>query len=108
MLVKCRRCKRIPKDARICLLIAAHNEELILDSTLKSAIAAGMCKHHIFVVDDNSSDKTYDIAVKRLGKSNVRRVKRSGKALALYKAIGHFRIKKKYTWIKVGGERGVV
>jgi|SRR3989344_379200 len=101
MLAKCRRCKRIPRHARICLLIAAHNEELILDSTLKSAITAGMCRHHIYVVDDNSSDNTYNIAVKRLGKSNVHRVKRSGKALALYKAIGRFRIKKNYTWLHV-------
>lgn len=101
MLVKCHRCKRIPKRARLCLLIAAHNEELILDSTLKSAIRAGICKHHIYVVDDNSADNTYDIAVRRLGRNNVLRVERSGKALALFKAVKHFTIEKRYTWVHV-------
>ncbi len=101
MLVKCHRCKRIPKRARLSLLIAAHNEELILDATLKSAITAGMCKHDIYVVDDNSSDATYKIAINRLGKQNVLHVTRSGKALALFKAVEHFKIEKRYTWLHV-------
>lgn len=101
MPVKCHRCKRIPKNKRLCLLIAAHNEEIILDATLKSAMTAGICKHHIFVVDDNSSDSTYEVAVKRLGRANVLKVERSGKALALFKAIQHFKIVKHYTWMHV-------
>lgn len=101
MLAKCHRCKKIPKDKRLCLLIAAHNEELLLDETLKSAISAGLCKHHIFVVDDNSDDKTSLVAAKRIGKNNVIKVERSGKALALYKAIKHFKIEKNYTWMHV-------
>jgi poly-beta-1,6-N-acetyl-D-glucosamine synthase len=101
MLVKCHRCKRIPKAKRLCLVIAAHNEELMLDSTLKSAINAGQCKHHIFVVDDNSTDATSSVAINRLGKKNVLKVERSGKALALHKAIKYFDIEKNYTWMHV-------
>jgi cellulose synthase/poly-beta-1,6-N-acetylglucosamine synthase-like glycosyltransferase len=82
-------------------MIAAHNEEVILDATLKSAMSAGICKHHIFVVDDNSSDATYAVAVKRLGSRNVLRVTRSGKALALHKAINHFKVVKDYAWMHV-------
>ncbi|MCW1908549.1 MAG: glycosyltransferase family 2 protein [Candidatus Saccharibacteria bacterium] len=85
----------------MCLLIAAHNEEVILDATLKSAMSAGICKHHIFVVDDNSSDETYGVATKRLGAANVLKVERSGKALALHKAINHFKIIKNYSWMHV-------
>lgn len=86
---------------QLVLLLPAHNEELIIAETIRSAIAAGQSKEDILVVNDNSSDKTEAIAIEMLGKDNVLTVGRSGKALAVKKAIDHFEIENRYTWLHV-------
>lgn len=91
---------------QMCLLIAAHNEEVVIGSTLKSAINAGMKPDYIYVVDDNSSDSTSKIAKSILPRKNVLRVRRSGKGLALTKASKKFELSKKYRWIHIADADG--
>lgn len=91
----------------LTLLIAAHNEELVLAKTLNSAIAAGMNPEHIYVVDDNSSDSTSKIAKSIVPAKNVIKVQRSGKGLALTKASKKFNLTKKYRWIHIADADGV-
>jgi cellulose synthase/poly-beta-1,6-N-acetylglucosamine synthase-like glycosyltransferase len=86
---------------KMALLLPGHNEELILATTIKSAIAAGQKKRDIFVVDDASTDSTREIALRLLGESNVLTVERSGKALAVQKAIKQFQIVNEYQWLHV-------
>ncbi|MDB5165062.1 MAG: hypothetical protein JWL89_688 [Candidatus Saccharibacteria bacterium] len=86
---------------KLALLLPAHNEELIIQATILSAIAAGQPKDRIFVVDDNSSDKTRRKAMEILGHKQVLTVQRSGKALAVYKAIRRFKIVERYRWLHV-------
>lgn len=86
---------------QLVLLLPAHNEELIIAATIRSAIVAGQPKEDIYVVNDNSSDNTEAIAIEMLGKENVLTVERSGKALAVKKAIDHFTIETRYTWLHV-------
>lgn len=86
---------------KLALLLPGHNEELIIATTIRSAIAAGQNRRDIFVVDDNSNDKTRAIAVGLLGKQNVLSVQRSGKALAVKKAIKKFKIEERYQWLHV-------
>lgn len=86
---------------RIALLLPAHNEQLIIATTIRSAIAAGMDKSDIFVVDDNSSDDTYAIAVRELSTKNVLSVPRSGKARAVQRAFAHFDMRARYCWLHV-------
>jgi len=86
---------------RLALLLPAHNEELIMEMTIRSAIAAGQSRRDIFVVDDNSSDGTRKIAIKQLGAQNVLSVGRSGKALAVQKAIAKFKLESRYVWLHV-------
>jgi len=102
---KTRFIKQPPKEM-IALLIAAHNEELVLGSTIRSAIFAGMNPKHIFVVDDNSSDKTTNVAKELLAAENVIKVKRSGKGLALTKAARKFKLTKRYRWIHIADADG--
>lgn len=90
----------------IALLIAAHNEELVLANTLRSAIAAGMKPKHIYVVDDNSSDATSTIARSLLPPANVCRVRRSGKGLAIMKARKKFKLCSRYQWIHLADADG--
>lgn len=86
---------------QLALLLPAHNEELIIAQTIKSAIAAGQPIEDIYVVNDNSSDNTEALALELLGQKQVLTVPRSGKALAMKKAIEHFGIESKYTWLHV-------
>lgn len=97
---------RVPRKSVMALLIAAHNEELVLEDTLRSAIAAGMKPEHIYVVDDNSNDKTTKIARSVLPRENVTKVNRSGKGLALKKAGIKFRLSERYRWIHIADADG--
>lgn len=89
------------KRKKMALLLPGHNEELILATTISSAVAAGQKLADIYVVDDDSSDSTRAIAVEMLGEQNVLTVERSGKALAVQKAIRHFEVEKYYVWLHV-------
>lgn len=86
---------------KLALLLPAHNEELIIEATIKSAVAAGQALQDIYVVNDNSSDGTQELAVGALGEANVLQVGRSGKAVAVKKAIDHFDLIKRYEWLHV-------
>lgn len=91
---------------KLALLIAAHNEEEVLEKTIRSAIRGGMKKRDIYVVDDCSDDSTSKIARSILGRSNVCRVRRSGKGLALTKAAKKFELVKHYQWIHIADADG--
>ena len=71
----------------IVLIIPAYNEATVIAHTIRTALKAGMDKRDIFVVDDNSSDKTRSIAISILGRKNVMTVERSGKGLAISKIV---------------------
>ena len=90
----------------MALLIAAHNEELVIAQTLQSAIATGMKAADIYVVDDNSQDKTSAIARSIVGPKNVVKVRRSGKGLALTKAARKFDLVGNYRWIHIADADG--
>src|ERR1039458_1520798 len=83
---------------KLALLLPGHNEELIIQATINSAIAAGQTREDIYMVDDASTDKTRVRAVELLGKDHVMTVKRSGKAGAVKKAIKKFDVEKRYNW----------
>lgn len=89
------------RKSRLGLLIPGFNEELIISSTIKSAIAAGLNKKDIYVVDDGSTDNTVKVAKKNLSDANVLAVEHSGKAMALKKAIDYFNLPQKYTWLHI-------
>jgi poly-beta-1,6-N-acetyl-D-glucosamine synthase len=90
----------------LALLIAAHNEELVIGNTIRSALKAGMEREHIYVVDDNSDDETSLIARAILGPHNVIKVDRSGKGLAITKAAKHFNLTRRYRWIHIADADG--
>jgi cellulose synthase/poly-beta-1,6-N-acetylglucosamine synthase-like glycosyltransferase len=89
------------KQKKLCLLLPGHNEELIIATTIRSAIAAGQNVSDIYVVDDCSTDKTRHEAIALLGKDHILTVRRSGKALAVKKAIKKFQLDTKYRWLHV-------
>ncbi len=92
--------------AKLALLIAAHNEEVVIGPTIRSAIAAGMAPEHIYVVDDCSPDGTSRVARQLLPRENVSRVRRSGKGLAITKATKKFCLTDRYQWIHIADADG--
>ncbi len=89
------------KQRRLALLIPAHNEAVVIQNTLNSAINAGLNRRDIYLVDDASSDETLLKAGEILPITNILKVEHSGKAGAISKAIDYFEIEKKYTWLHV-------
>ena len=85
----------------MALIIPGHNEALVIQDTISSAIAAGQPIDDIYMVDDNSDDGTADLARMILRPENVLTVERSGKAGAILKAIEHFHIADQYVWLHI-------
>lgn len=90
----------------IVLIIPAYNEATVIAHTIRTALKAGMDKRDIFVVDDNSSDKTRSIAISILGRKNVMTVERSGKGLAISKIVEANSLTKRYRWIHIADADG--
>lgn len=86
---------------KLALLLPGHNEELIIQTTIQTALAAGQNKADIYMVDDDSSDLTRKKAIEMLGKKQVLTVPRSGKAGAVYAAINHFKLVERYRWVHI-------
>jgi poly-beta-1,6-N-acetyl-D-glucosamine synthase len=93
--------KKLLRRRRLALLLPGHNEELIIATTIRSAVAAGQPLEDIYVVDDASSDRTRQEAIKMLPAENILTVEHSGKAMAVKKAISYFKIEQRYVWLHV-------
>jgi poly-beta-1,6-N-acetyl-D-glucosamine synthase len=77
-------------DNKICVIIPAHNEELVIAGTIRSLMIAGLSPGNIYVADDKSSDNTAEISDK-LGAKVISNQANLGKAKMLevaLKAIG--------------------
>jgi poly-beta-1,6-N-acetyl-D-glucosamine synthase len=92
---------------KLALVIPAHNEELVVADTIRSAIRAGQDRADIFVVSDGSSDRTVEIAAAILGRGNVLDQPQSGKAKAILHAIQHFQVIQHYDWLHIADADGV-
>jgi poly-beta-1,6-N-acetyl-D-glucosamine synthase len=83
---------------RICVLIPAYNEQIVISSTIQSLLECGFSSTNIFIVDDCSTDNTYEEALKYT--SNVYRLEQnSGKASAQRQAIDKFNLVYKYDYV---------
>ena len=86
---------------KLALLLPAHNEELLIQRTVKSAINAGLKREQIYIVDDASEDETLLKVGKVLPVSNILSVEHSGKAGAVKRAIEYFELEDQYEWLHV-------
>jgi biofilm PGA synthesis N-glycosyltransferase PgaC len=86
---------------RLALLIPAHDEQLVIAETIRSALAAGMLRQDIYVVSDGSTDWTTDLAGLLLEDGHVMAQSQTGKGMAIANGIEHFRIVERYDWLHV-------
>lgn len=87
------------KEPKIALIIPAYNEELTIASAIYSAVARNFIPTDIVVVDDGSTDRTYEIA-DEIG-CKVIRTDRAGKAGAIKQALHNFQLLTHYTHIGI-------
>lgn len=78
----------VPDRRRVAVLIAAHNEAMVLPTTLRSAVRQ-VAPDQVFVASDGSSDGTADVA-RGFGANVLELDPNRGKAGALAAAIDHF------------------
>jgi cellulose synthase/poly-beta-1,6-N-acetylglucosamine synthase-like glycosyltransferase len=79
---------------RVAVLIPAHNEELVIDDTIRSACAQ-VSADHVFVASDASTDGTAELA--RAAGANVFEITPNrGKAGAIVAAIEHFELIRRF------------
>lgn len=83
---------------RICVLIPAYNEQIVISSTVESLLESGFSPHSIFIVDDCSTDQTATVA-KKYTDNVVVMPSNSGKANAQVYAIEHFKLLSKYDYV---------
>jgi len=73
----------------VAVLIPAYNEEKVINRTISSVLNSKYPNLHVVVIDDGSSDRTYDVARERFadeiaqGRVTVLRQENGGKAKAL-------------------------
>ena len=96
-----------PKVQRkLALILPAHNEEVVIAATVRSALAAGQDPQDIYVVSDGSIDTTVLIALSHLPWYNVYAQAQGGKAMAISNGIAHFNIVERYRWVHIADADG--
>ena len=85
--------------SRLAVIIPAYNEAKVIENTIKAA-KRQLPEKHIYLVNDNSSDQTAQLAASQLSQSQILNLSHNhGKAAALNKAIKHFRLLGRYQYI---------
>jgi cellulose synthase/poly-beta-1,6-N-acetylglucosamine synthase-like glycosyltransferase len=80
----------------VTVVVPAYNEEKVICRTIESLLASDYAKFEIIVVDDGSTDRTYDVAIESYGtdpRVTVLRKINGGKAEAL-----------NFGWLKATGD----
>ena len=57
----------------MCVVIPAHNEELLIGRCIQSVLDAGVLPQNVYVVDDRSSDRTAQTAGSFVGLGTLSR-----------------------------------
>lgn len=74
---------------KLCVIVPAKDEGVVIAKTLENLIQAGMSPRDIFVIDDGSSDGTGEIS-KSYGVNVLRNETNIGKAESVAKVVAHF------------------
>lgn len=83
---------------KICVLLPAYNEEVVIETTINSLLHTGFEVKDIYVIDDCSKDSTVDIAL-RLGVNIVTTPTNGGKANAQTYGLNYFALCDKYNYV---------
>ena len=83
----------------LCVVIPAHNEELLVGRCIRSVLAAGVAPEHVYVVNDGSTDATAAVTAGFPRVNLLTNEVPCGKLGALRTAIAHFRLTTRYRYL---------
>jgi cellulose synthase/poly-beta-1,6-N-acetylglucosamine synthase-like glycosyltransferase len=93
--------EKIPVPDDICVVIPAHNEELLLGRCIRSVLAAGLAPGQVYVVNDGSTDATAAVAAAVRGINLLTNDAPCGKLGALRRGIAHFGLVARYRYLAI-------
>jgi cellulose synthase/poly-beta-1,6-N-acetylglucosamine synthase-like glycosyltransferase len=85
----------------IAVLIPARNEETLIGRCVDSVLEAGVRPQDIYVIDDQSTDRTADALRRFTGINVLRNEQRRGKAVSALNAIDHFGLVARYEFVSL-------
>jgi len=86
---------------RVCVVIPARNERLLVGRCVSSVLTAGVPAANVFVVDDCSSDDTGEVLAAFDGINVLTNVRRLGKSLSLQALIARFDIAGRFDYMSL-------
>src|SRR5262245_15258150 len=84
---------------RLCVVVPAYNEELLIGRCLTSLIAAGIAPADIYVANDRSTDGTAAVVERFAGVHLMTSHSQLGKLGGLRRAIEHFDLANRYEFL---------
>jgi poly-beta-1,6-N-acetyl-D-glucosamine synthase len=87
----------VPDD--VCVVIPAHNEEILVGRCIQSVLDAGIAPENVYVVNDASTDATAAVSGAFAGVNVVTNTTARGKLGALRTAIAHFTLTERYRYL---------
>lgn len=89
----------VAASERICVVIPAYNEELLVGRCIQSVLDAGVAPADIYVVDDKSSDRTAQCVRAFAGVQLLVNATNAGKLKGLQTAIAQFDLIRRYDYL---------
>ena len=86
---------------RVCVVIPAYNEELVVDRCVQSVLDAGIAAHDIYVVNDRSTDGTAAVVARLEGVRLLTNERQLGKLGGLREAIERFDLARRYDYLSL-------
>ena len=87
------------QTARVCVVIPAFNEELLLGRCIQSVLRASIAAEDIYVVDDCSTDRTGAVAAGFAGVNLLTNTDKRGKLGGLKRAVDDCDLIERYTYL---------
>jgi cellulose synthase/poly-beta-1,6-N-acetylglucosamine synthase-like glycosyltransferase len=86
---------------KLCVVIPARNEELLVGRCIESVLAAGLSANQIFVVNDCSTDSTGAVLASFDGINVLTNEQRRGKSVSLCALIARFNLTERFTYLSL-------
>jgi cellulose synthase/poly-beta-1,6-N-acetylglucosamine synthase-like glycosyltransferase len=98
------RTSRVEQNCRaisdaLCVVIPAHNEELLVQRCVQSVIDAGVAAGHIYVVDDRSTDRTAAVVRSMPGVQLLVNEQQLGKQGSIRRAVAECELVERYEFV---------
>jgi cellulose synthase/poly-beta-1,6-N-acetylglucosamine synthase-like glycosyltransferase len=85
----------------LAVLIPARNEATLIGRCVTSVLDAGVRPQDVYVIDDESTDRTVDALRRFTGINVLRNQQRCGKAVSLLHAIDHYGLVARYAFVSL-------